>query len=375
VNQPRVRVVYLAHALMVGGAEEMVLSLVRHLPARFEPVVVCINQSGPIGDEIRAAGVPLHVLGLTPGIAHPFDILRLRDFLFALEPQIVHTFLLTASLYGRLAAMLAGVPIVIGSEVNIYERKRPLHAIAERWLMRWTDAVVTSAEAVREFYVRQIGTDRSKVEVIYNAVDWTQLQVTMGRDEMRTSSGIPRDVPLAGILARLTEQKAHRVLFEALARTPALANMHLAVAGTGELRDELERRAAALGLEQRVHFLGVRRDVGNVLGALDMFVLPSLWEGLPLALVLAMGAGLPVVATAVAGVPEVVAHGERGLLVNPGDAAGLGAALARLLTNPQEGRELGDAARAFVRPRFGADVFTQSTIGLYDRLRAAKGLA
>ena len=371
----RVRVLYLSHAFMVGGAEDMVLNLVRYLPDRFAPSVMCINQAGPIGAEIAAAGVPLQVLGLTPGVKRPFDLVRLRDAVFASEPHIVHTFLLTASLYGRLAAMLAGVPIVIGSEVNIYGRKARLHTLAERWLMRGTDAVVASAAAVRDFYVDQIGADRTKVEVIYNAVDWSQLETTTSRDQMRASLGIDTAAPVAGIVGRLTEQKAHRVLFEAMARHPSLSNLHLVVTGDGELRDELHRRAESLGLSPRVHFTGIRRDVGNVLGAIDMFVMPSFWEGLPLALVHAMGAGLPVVASAVAGVPEVVRHAETGLLVQPGDVDGLANALARLVDDPAERSRLGRAARDYVRPRFGVDGFVASTTALYDRLLAAKGLA
>jgi glycosyltransferase involved in cell wall biosynthesis len=358
---------------MIGGAEEMVLNLVRHLPQRFEAVVVCIHEAGPIGREIAAAGAPVKVLGLTPGVRRPIDVIKLRNVLFELAPDIVHTFLLTGSLYGRFAAMLAGVPVIVGSEVNIYEHKRRWHAWAERWLMHGTDAVVASAEAVREFYVRQIGAERSKIEVIYNAVDWSQLTTTVGRDEMRASLGIPANAPLAGIIARLTEQKAHRVLFEAVARQADLANVHLLVVGDGELRGDLRQRVESLGLQSRVHFAGARRDLGNVLTAIDVFVMPSLWEGLPLSLVLAMGAGLPVVATAVAGIPEVVANGERGLLVAPGDVDGLGAALARVFGNAAERARLGEAARAFVRPRFGVDGYVRSITTLYDRLLASQG--
>lgn len=375
MSPQKTRVVFLAHAFMVGGAEEMVLNLVRHLPERFEPAVVCINQAGPIGEEIRSTGVPFRVLGLTPGVARPFDLMRLRDFLYECEPQIVHTFLLTASLYGRFAAMLAQVPIVVGTEVNVYQHKRPMHALAERWLMQWTDAVVASAGAVREFYVEQVRADPAKVEVIYNAVDWAQLQTTMTRDEMRASAGIPQHARVGGIIARLTEQKAHRVLFDALAHTPELADVHLMVVGDGELRDALKSRVETLGLSQRVHFAGARRDLGNVLAAIDVFLMPSLWEGLPLALVLAMGAGVPVIASAVAGVPELVQDGVNGRLVPPGDAAALGAAMARVLGDDTERVLLGQAARAFVRPRFGVDGYVSSITSLYDRLLVAKGLA
>ena len=193
--------------------------------------------------------------------------------------------------------------------------------------MRGTDRVVVSAESVRDFYVRQVHADPARVDVIYNAVDWSQLQQTMAPGALRASVGVPAGAPLAGIIARLTEQKAHRYLFDAMAATPALASLHLLVIGDGDLRDELRARVDRLGLSARVHFLGARRDLGDLLAAIDLFVMPSFWEGLPLSMVLAMGAGLPVVATRVAGIPEVVQDGVTGLLVPPADAPALGAAL------------------------------------------------
>ena len=371
----RARVVYLSHAFMVGGAEEMVLNLVRRLPERYEPAVVCIHRAGPIGEEIQRTGVAFSVLGLNPGLSRPVDVLRLRDALHAMQPTIVHTFLLTGSLYGRFASMMAGVPIVIGTEVNIYENKRPSHARAEQWLMRGTDAVIASAASVKEYYVGQIGADPAKVEVIYNAVDWSQLQATIGRDALRSSLGVPAEAVTAGIIARLTEQKAHRVLFEAMARHARLQQMHLIVVGDGELRESLQQCVETLGLQGRVHFVGARRDLGNILAAVDLFTMPSLWEGLPLSLVLAMGAGLPVIATRVAGIPEVVEDGVSGLLVSPGNSEELGQALARVVEDAALRRTLGERARSFVTPRFGVDQYVGSITGLYDRLLAAKGLA
>jgi glycosyltransferase involved in cell wall biosynthesis len=375
VSRPRARVVYLAHTLAVGGAEEMILNLVRYLPPEFERSVVCIDKPGPIGDEIRNTGVPFHALGLQPGLRRPIDLLRLQQFIHQSEPTIVHTFLLTASLYGRFAAMLARVPIVIGTEVNIYERKRPLHRMAESWLMRRTDAVIASAGSVRDFYVDQIHADPDKVVVIYNAVDWSQLQTTMAREAFRAEMGLPADAPVAGIIARLTEQKAHRILFDAMASRAELAALHLLVIGDGELRDQLRRRVDELGLTGRVHFAGARRDLGNILGAIDMFLMPSLWEGLPLSLVLAMGAGLPVVASKVAGIPEVVQDNVSGLLVDPGDAAQLATAMVRVLQDSGLGARLGQEGRAFVRPRFGVDGYITAMTALYDRLLDSRQVA
>ena len=185
---------------------------------------------------------------------------------------------------------------------------------------------------------------------------------------MRASLGLPADVRVAGVVARLTRQKGHRYLFEALASSPALADVQLLVIGGGEEREALEQDAIAKGLSARVHFLGVRRDVGNLLAAMDVFVLPSLWEGLPLAMVLAMGAGVPVVASSVAGVPEVVDDGRTGLLVPPSDPRALGAALRRLFDDPALRERIGRQASLSVLPRFGIDRYVESMTSLYDTL-------
>jgi glycosyltransferase involved in cell wall biosynthesis len=235
--------------------------------------------------------------------------------------------------------------------------------------------VIASAESVRDFYVEQVHADPDEVKVIYNAVDWSALDRTMSRDEMRGVLGVPGSALAVTIIARLTEQKAHRVLLDAFAGASELADAHLVIVGDGELRDELRRRADTLGIAPRTHFAGARRDLGNMLAATDVFVMPSLWEGLPLSLVLAMGAGLPVVASRVAGIPEVVEDGRTGLLVDPGDAPQLGTALARLAADSSLRADLGDAARAFVRPRFGADQYVNQVVDLYDSLLAAKGAA
>ena len=357
----------MAHAFAVGGAEEMVLNLVRHLPDRFEPVVCCINHAGPIGEEIRRTGVPVAVLGLTPGLRHPWHVAGIRRYLRETRPAIVHTFLLTASLYGRLAAMLEHVPIVIGTEVNIYERKRRHHVLAERMLMSKTDRVIVSANSVRDFYVDQIHADPAKIDVLYNAVDWKSIQASKTRADVRASLGLRPEAKVAGVIARLTEQKGHRFLLQAMT-TPALADLQLVIVGDGDLRDVLKSEAGDLGIASRVHFLGARRDLGDLLAALDVFVMPSLWEGLPLSMILAMGAALPVVATEVAGIPEIVVDGETGWLVPAGNSLALATALVDVFADRAQAANVGKAAREFVLPRFGVDGYVNAVAGLYDRL-------
>jgi glycosyltransferase involved in cell wall biosynthesis len=375
-GRDRVRVVYLTHTLHIGGAEEMVSNLVHHLPReRYEPTVCCIGELGPIGEELAASGEAVTALNVDPGLRRPFDVLAISRYLRRTQPDIVHTFLLTASLYGRFAAALARVPIIIGTEVNIYADKRPHHVLAERLLATITDRIVTSAVSVKDYYVDQIGVDGARIRVIHNAVNFAQLETTADRSALRCRLGLPADALVAGVIARLTEQKGHSYLLEALARVPALAAMHLLVVGDGPLRADLEALASARGISGRVHFAGSRRDLGDLISVMDLFVLPSLWEGLPLAMVLAMGGRVPVVATAVAGIPEVVTDGVTGLLVAPADAEQLGRALARLAGDPVLRRRLGDAARAHVLPRFGVDGYVAAVSGLYEELLARRAAA
>lgn len=363
-----VRVVYLTHTLGVGGAEELILNMVARLPRdRFEPIVCCFeNPPGPIGPEIAALGVRIVPLGVAPGWRHPLGWWTIVKALRDLQPQIVHTFMLPASLYGRSAAVAAGVPIIIGTEVNIYDRKQRHHIVVERLLSARSACIVASAEAVKSAYVRQLGIDAASVRVVYNAVNWDRLRATATPHDVRQSLGIPDDRLVVGVVATLQDKKGHRVLLDAVARTAGLEHVWLMLIGDGPERRPLEAYTAALGLSDRVTFCGTRRDLGNLLPAMDVFALPSLWEGLPLALILAMGASRPVVATRIAGIPEVVTDGETGLLVEPGNAAELGAALASVCRDSVLRSRLGSRACAAVRDRFGADAYSAAVIGIYE---------
>ena len=162
---------------MVGGAEEMVLNLVRHLPPRFEPTVACIHEAGPIGEEIRRPACRFHVLGLTPGLRRPLDVLRLRDALHGVGSRPSCTpFCSPAASTGASPRCWRGVPIVIGTEVNIYEHKQPLHragrAVADARHRRGDRLGRIGARASTS---SRSHADPDKVDVIYNAVDWSQL--------------------------------------------------------------------------------------------------------------------------------------------------------------------------------------------------------
>src|SRR5262245_1996678 len=237
-----VRVVYLTHTLGVGGAEELILNMVARLPRdRFEPMVCCFESPpGPIGPEIATLGVAVIPLGVVPGWRRPSAWWSIVRQLRRLRPAIVHTFMLPASLYGRSAAVAAGVPIIIGTEVNIYERKQRHHIWIERLLAARSACVVASAESVKAAYVRQLGIGADAVRVVYNAVNWERLNASRTPAEIRAELGIPADRLVIGVVATLQDKKGHRVLLDAVARTSGLDKAWLMLVGDGPERASLD---------------------------------------------------------------------------------------------------------------------------------------
>lgn len=346
---PVLKILYLAQHLTMGGAEELLRGVAPGLSReRFEVVVGCLTREGIIARELRGAGVRVVGLPGEPGPRDPLALLRLLRFIRAEQPDIVHTFLLNAGLYGRLAAWLAGVPAIYHSEQNIYVRRSRRHLALERFLAGRTTRLVACCRAVAEFYAAQVGIDPERLEVIYNAVDFAAVEPRPDRAAARAELGLSPDDRVLGCLGRLAEQKGHAVLLAALAKLGD-PSVKLVLAGQGPLRATLEAQAERLGLGERVCFLGVRRDRDVLYAAMDVFVLPSRWEGLSLALVEAAGLGLPIVATEVGGNAEVVGGEPGAWLVQPEDPLALAAALREAIELAHTG---GRVDRPAVRQRF-----------------------
>jgi len=353
--------------LRVGGAEELMLGMATHLPAvGVDAEVVALTRRGPIAEEMAAAEVPVHLVTGEPGPRDPAAFIRLVRLFRRERPDVVHTFLITACVYGRLAAFAAGVPLVLAAEQNVYERKPRRHILLERLLAMRTYRVVACCAAVGRFYRQQVGLPACKVAVVYNAVRFGSLPTAADRRPARAALGLPDDAFVIGTLGRLTEQKGQHLMLRALADVrKSVPNAVLFLAGDGPRRAVLEAEAARFGLRDRVRFLGIRRDRGTLFGAMDLFVLPSAWEGLSLALVEAMGAGRAVVASDVGGNPEVVADARTGRLVPAGNVAALTEAIVNLARDPAERERLGTAAAVEARERFGIERHVREMAALY----------
>lgn len=371
-------IAYVIPRMAIGGAQTHLLHVLRLLDRRrFNPVLCCLatdrQDAIQLLHRVRELGVPVVDAQLRDV---PNSLVRLHTFrqmarvareLRRRRVQIVHSYLFHANWFGTLTARLGRIPVAIVSKrsMDVYHRAR------DRWACRvvnhLADRVTANAEAVRDHVHRRERCPLAKIVVITNGVE---IRGTAGppppgpaaADELNRLGG-----PVVGSIARLVWKRGHKELLAAAAvvarEEPAV---RFVLIGDGPLRPGLEREAATLGLNGRLRFLGAVPDAATLLPYLDVFVLPSIWEGMSNALLEAMAAGKPVVATSVGGNPELITHEKTGLLVPPADAEALAAAILRLVRDPALARSMAEAARQRVASEFTLERMVRRLEQLYD---------
>lgn len=344
----RPTVCHVLHSLEVGGAEILARRFALGMQERFRPVFACLDGLGSLGESLRAAGHPIRVVERRPG----FDLrctLRLRRWFQKQKVQLVHAHQYAPFFYSALARTGLGLPVLFTEHGRDYpDYRRPKRVLANRWLLRPRDRVVAVGQQVREALIQHEGLPEDRVSVIYNGVDARAYDAHRPlREAVRGELGYLPEHWVILQVARLNRLKDHATAIRAIdVLRRALPTVRLVFVGDGEERPALEAQVASLGLQETVRFLGSRNDVPRLLQAADAFLLSSISEGIPLTLVEAMLAGVPVVSTRVGGVPEVIDHETTGLLASPADAAGLATALSRVLVNADFSSTLRIAAHA-----------------------------
>jgi len=369
------RFLFLIDNLRPGGAQKSLLALCRALSkTRAEPIVWCLGGSSVVESEFRDVGVS--VMGARGSkVRMPLQPFAVARYIRDNRVVLVQTFLYHADIVGRLAAWWAGrrkgnpLPVVISSVRATNRQNRFWQFAMERWTARLADAFTAVSRRTLEFAANHEGVARERAFVIPNGIDMQEWSSLPEKAAARDALALPTGSWIAGTVGRLHVQKGHRYLIEAarevLAAVPEALFLFV---GYGPERTRLERLARRLGVADRVRFLGYIRDVKPVLAALDVFVLPSLWEGMSNAVLEAMAAGLPVVATAVDGSIEQVADGETGLLVPPADAGALARALVRLYRDRSLSDRMGRRGRERVEQEFSLRRTIEETLKLYERL-------
>lgn len=387
MSHRKIRVLQLIDTFNVGGAERIVLSLARKTDRdRFEVIPCALFRSGPLEGEMKAAGISYRIVGSPRRsiLTGPLFLAELRRMVVALTGifrelsiDIVHAHLTNSTLVGLFATRGNNRPQLCATVHSIIFHKQRSRLSLRAWLMHTsvrsafsrTNRIIAVSETVAQAVHLYAGVPRGQITTIPNGVDPDLFRLPEDRNALRQKLNLPFDRPVLVSVGRLTRPKGYPHLLAALASMNSDERPLTLIVGEGPDRTVLESGIKTLKLEADVRLLGNRQDVPALLAAADLFVLASLWEGLPLALLEAMAAGLPSVVTAVGENPEVIEGGKSGILIPPADEVALSAAVRRVLhMEPRERQRMGQAARERVDRRYSLPRFIGAHEALYEEM-------
>jgi glycosyltransferase involved in cell wall biosynthesis len=371
----RIRVLHLISGDLWAGAEAQAATLLSGLKKNPElKLSAIVFNEGPLSEKLKSLGIPVYIFK-EKRCNSPWLFLRVKKVLSHNQVQILHTHRYKENIIGGLAAWFSGVPYrvktVHGLEESfrgIQKIKANLYNLWDRWITRFLfDKII----AVSSHLAGRLQEEHLSVPIvhIHNCVDSEKIKVNKSKIEVKRDLKVIKDLPLIGTAGRLVPVKGLDYLLKAtpliLGRLPRLKVL---IVGEGPERNSLENLASRLGVDSQVIFTGQRGDVYDLISAMDLFVLPSLSEGIPMVLLEALTLGVPVVASQVGGIPEVLVHGQTGFLVPPRDEKALAHACQYILEHRKEAQLLSDRGRKLIQDKFSAEVMAQKVVHLYRSL-------
>ena len=371
------KIFILSTSMGMGGADQQILILAQAMRARGHDVrIVALAPLGQMGYEAQRAGIPTESLEMQRNIGMVSGIIRLVRMIRAWRPDVLHSHMVHANLLARALRPITRVPALVSTIHSINDGGR-LRMAVYRLTSGLVDRVTIISRLAADRYVAIGAVAPARLQVVPNTVDTTRF-----RPLPHLRAGVRQELRLGDefvwlAVGRFEEAKDYPTLIAAFAHlVRKRPTSRLLLVGKGSLQQEVERLVQAAGLEERVSFLGVRRDVPELMSAADGYVLSSAWEGMPVVLLEASAAGLPVVATRVGGVAEVVDDEASGVLVPAGDAGQLAEAMARIEALTPESRvAMGARGRALIERRYGTDHVMEMWERIYSEVSAATAAA
>lgn len=379
----RIRVCHVLEATE-GGTRQYLSDICLGLPSgRFEQTAVVSTLRTPDFakdlERLREGGVRVEIVQMVREVNWRRDLAAfgtLREFFRANAFDIIHTHSSKAGILGRFAAWRSGnralrvhSPHAFAFEMDLPASRRLLFLLAERIAGRLTDMLVCTCEGEREIALRHRIVPPGRAAIVRTGVDLTRFHPQPDAHRIRQQLDLPERHRVVGTVGAIVEQKGHRTLVESAPLViEAMPHTTFLIVGSGPLRGELEARVAELGLGRRFRFLGHRDDVPRVLAALDLFVMPSLWEGMPYALIEAMAVGTPVVGSDIPGIADVIEAHRTGWLTPPGDPAALAETIRAALADEGKSAMMAEAAREVVVREHSRERMLASLANAYERL-------
>ena len=350
------RILQLKTSATRGGAETMLLQLTRGLVRRDYEIMTILGEEGWLFDRMNEEGLSCRVMPLTSQMGL-ISVRGLSHIIREYRPDVILSHGSRVNFFGALAALGSGVPTIsVEHNMDSWRKSSRIFRAIDRWTARRNVGRIAVSKAVGSMLVEMGLFDGDEIEVIPNGVEFPMMSTCIDESYIRRQHGVDVDDIVIVTVARLTQQKGHRYLIESLPEiTQAFPRVKCLFLGDGDMAAELKAQVDNMGLGRFVVFAGSVDGVWVILQACDLFVLPSLWEGLPVSVIEAMGVGVPVIATDVAGTPEVVHHEKTGMLVPPQDSSALAMTVIDLLGDEDKCSKLAGAGIEFARESFSLD--------------------
>lgn len=349
-----------------GGAEQLVIDFARYIDKKkYEPMVCCLTKGGQGVEKLKSLGIPVFVLYKKSKIDFPI-LFKLIALIRREKISIVHTHMFTSNMWGRVVAILCRVPVIISQEHAIDYWKNKLHIFIDYFLSFFTDKIIVVSQAVGLF-IKNEGVNPEKIAVIYNGIDLDRFNIEIDIHQKKRELGLNVDLPVVGTVGRLCKEKGYEYFLQAAAEIlKKKFDTQFLIVGDGELKKELEDYAFILGINRNLIFVGECNAISEIVKTLDVFLLSSIYEGFGIVVLEAFACGVPVVATNVGGVGEVITDGIDGFLVPSKDIRKMAEKVIFLLENPEKAREMGIAGQKKTRKNFGISLTVKKIEDLYD---------
>jgi len=376
----KIKVLHIITYLPVGGAQDNTLITVEDLDkARYDVTLLCARKGEWVDRALAVRNLKIIFIDELLRKIHPvYDLVaffRIFRLIRIEKYDIVHTHSSKPGFSGRLAAKMAGVPIVVHTihGFPFHEFMNPVASkffiLLERLLSKFSDKLITVSKLNMKKAISLKLAGKDKFVNIYSGIRYNKFQGPFNTIKIKQSLHISSSLKIVGMIGRLSEQKAPQFFIQSIPEVlKQHKKTHFILVGDGELRKPLEKLCRRLKIEDCVHFLGYRDDIPELLSIMDVFVLPSLWEGLGRSLTEALYMKRPVIASDVEGVPELIEHGKTGLLVKPKDKNSISSAILYLLKNPDIAIKLGNQGRRRVIDNFEAKKMVHEIDLLYQKL-------
>lgn len=362
----KVRLMQITHDLAIGGLQQVVNTICKFIDRRkFDVSVLCLRNLGPLAEEIKSRSIPVFFLPQKESGTDYFSFLKVAKVLHREQIDVIHTHNTQPFVDGTLGGLLAGVKTFVHTEHGRIFPAKKRYMLAERIMSRYAHKVVAVSEHSYNNLLKYEKISKRKLLVIQNGIDSTTYSRDIDVKQKRRDLGIGTDQFVLGVAARLVREKGLIYLVRAMSKVvEKMPSVCLIIAGKGAEEESLRREAESLSLSGNILFLGERLDIPEILKTIDLYVLPSISEGLPMVILEAMAAGCPIVASKVGGIPSVIQHGINGSLVESGDKDSLASEILRVAEDKGLRLRYSSNSRTLFERRYSAEIMMRK----YERL-------